>query len=124
MFHSSPKTDAACRPWSAAGDVRDYEHARGRGGNLAGRSLSAAWTAERFLPELCCLKYFDPLGEVLAREIPAFTELLAHKYDVRGALAADAVDAAAADRRRGHGGHRRRQDVLGPAGRLGWRACR
>jgi glycosyltransferase involved in cell wall biosynthesis len=37
----------------------------------------------QFLPELCCLKYFDPLGEVLAQEIPAFTELLAHKYDVR-----------------------------------------
>ncbi len=37
---------------------------------------------ERFLPELCCLKYFGPLGEVLAREIPAFTGLLAHKYDV------------------------------------------
>jgi len=37
----------------------------------------------RFLPELCCLKYFDPLGEVLAQEIPAFTELLAHKYDLR-----------------------------------------
>ena len=37
---------------------------------------------ERFLPELCCLKHFDPLGEVLAREIPAFTGLLAHKYDV------------------------------------------
>jgi glycosyltransferase involved in cell wall biosynthesis len=37
----------------------------------------------RFLPELCCLKYFDPLGEVLAQEVPAFTELLAHKYDVR-----------------------------------------
>jgi len=36
----------------------------------------------RFLPELCCLKYFGPLGEVLAREIPAFTGLLAHKYDV------------------------------------------
>ena len=35
----------------------------------------------RFLPELCCLKYFDPLGEVLAEEIPAFTGLLAHKYD-------------------------------------------
>ena len=37
----------------------------------------------RFLPELCCLKYLDPLGEVLAREIPAFTGLLAHKYDFR-----------------------------------------
>jgi len=36
---------------------------------------------ERFSPELCCLKYLDPLGEVLAREIPAFTGLLAHKYD-------------------------------------------
>jgi glycosyltransferase involved in cell wall biosynthesis len=37
----------------------------------------------RFLPELCCLKYFDPLGEVLAEEIPAFTGLLSHKYDFR-----------------------------------------
>jgi glycosyltransferase involved in cell wall biosynthesis len=36
---------------------------------------------ERFSPELCCLKYLDPLGEVLAREIPAFTGLLTHKYD-------------------------------------------
>jgi glycosyltransferase involved in cell wall biosynthesis len=35
----------------------------------------------RFLPELCCLKRLDPLGEVLAGEIPAFTGLLAHKYD-------------------------------------------
>jgi glycosyltransferase involved in cell wall biosynthesis len=35
----------------------------------------------RFVPELCCLKYFGPLGEVLAREIPAFTGLLAQKYD-------------------------------------------
>ena len=31
----------------------------------------------RFLPELCCLKDLDPLGEVLAEEIPAFTGLLA-----------------------------------------------
>jgi len=37
----------------------------------------------RFLPELCCLKYFDPLGEVLAEEIPAFERLLSHKYDFR-----------------------------------------
>ena len=37
---------------------------------------------ERFRPELCCLKRFDPLGEVLAQEIPAFTGLLAHKYDL------------------------------------------
>ena len=36
---------------------------------------------EHFQPELCCLKYFDPLGDLLAREIPAFTSLLAHKYD-------------------------------------------
>jgi glycosyltransferase involved in cell wall biosynthesis len=38
---------------------------------------------ERFAPELCCLKRFGPLGEVLAREIPAFTGLLVHKYDFR-----------------------------------------
>jgi glycosyltransferase involved in cell wall biosynthesis len=36
----------------------------------------------RFAPELCCLKHFGPLGEVLAGEIPAFTGLLAHKYDL------------------------------------------
>jgi glycosyltransferase involved in cell wall biosynthesis len=36
---------------------------------------------ERFLPELCCLKRLDPLGEVVAKEIPTFTGLLAHKYD-------------------------------------------
>lgn len=36
----------------------------------------------RFAPELCCLKYLGPLGETLAREIPAFTGLLAHKYDL------------------------------------------
>jgi len=35
----------------------------------------------RFAPELCCLKYLGPLGEVLAEEIPAFTGLLAQKYD-------------------------------------------
>ncbi len=35
----------------------------------------------RFQPELCCLKLFGPLGEVLAGEVPAFTGLLAHKYD-------------------------------------------
>ncbi|NUQ61906.1 MAG: glycosyltransferase [Pirellulales bacterium] len=37
----------------------------------------------RFLPELCCLKYLGPLGEILAAEIPAHTGLLAHKYDFR-----------------------------------------
>ncbi len=36
----------------------------------------------RFAPELCCLKYFGPLGDLLAKEIPAHTGLLAHKYDV------------------------------------------
>lgn len=36
-----------------------------------------------FLPELCCLKYFGPLGETLAQEIPAFTGLLKDKYDLR-----------------------------------------
>jgi len=35
----------------------------------------------RFLPELCCLKQFGPLGEVLAQQIPAFTGLLSNKYD-------------------------------------------
>lgn len=35
----------------------------------------------RFTPELCCLKYFGPLGEVLAEEIPAHTGLLANKWD-------------------------------------------
>jgi glycosyltransferase involved in cell wall biosynthesis len=36
----------------------------------------------RFATELCCLKRLDPLGELLAREAPAFTGLLANKYDV------------------------------------------
>ena len=36
-----------------------------------------------FLPELCCLKELGPLGEVLAREIPAFDHLLTHKTDLR-----------------------------------------
>lgn len=35
----------------------------------------------RFQPELCCLKHFGPLGEVLANEVPAFTGLLSQKYD-------------------------------------------
>jgi glycosyltransferase involved in cell wall biosynthesis len=37
----------------------------------------------RGLPELCCLKYFDTLGESLSQEIPAFTGLISNKYDVR-----------------------------------------
>jgi glycosyltransferase involved in cell wall biosynthesis len=36
---------------------------------------------DRFTPELCCLKRLDPLGEVLAAEIPAFTGLLRNKFD-------------------------------------------
>ncbi len=43
--------------------------------------LARRMDRRRFLPELCCLKHFDPLGEVLAHEIPAYTGLLAHKYD-------------------------------------------
>lgn len=34
-------------------------------------------------PELCCLKYRGPLGELLAKEIPTFSGLLKHKYDLR-----------------------------------------
>jgi glycosyltransferase involved in cell wall biosynthesis len=37
----------------------------------------------RFEPELCCLKEFGPLGEVLAQEIPAFEKLLRYKTDWR-----------------------------------------
>ncbi len=36
----------------------------------------------RFLPELCCLKDLGPLGEALAREIPAHHGLLRRKTDV------------------------------------------
>ena len=36
---------------------------------------------ERFAPELCCLKRFEPLGEELSREVPSFTGLLSQKYD-------------------------------------------
>ena len=36
----------------------------------------------RFAPELCCLKEFGPLGEILAQEVPAFEKLIGGKYDV------------------------------------------
>jgi glycosyltransferase involved in cell wall biosynthesis len=36
---------------------------------------------KRFQPELCCLKRLDQLGETLANEVPAFTGLIACKYD-------------------------------------------
>lgn len=45
--------------------------------------LTRRMNRDRFLPELCCLKYFDTLGEALAKDVPAFTGLLAHKYDFR-----------------------------------------
>jgi glycosyltransferase involved in cell wall biosynthesis len=35
----------------------------------------------RLSPELCCLKYLGPLGEVLQPEVPTFSGLLAGKYD-------------------------------------------
>ena len=37
----------------------------------------------RILPEVCCLKYPGPLGEVIAREVPMHSHLLAGKYDLR-----------------------------------------
>ena len=37
----------------------------------------------QFLPELCCLKELGPLGEELAEEIPAFSDMLSHKTDLR-----------------------------------------
>ena len=33
-------------------------------------------------PEIACLKELGPLGEVLAKEIPVFSHLIRHKYDV------------------------------------------
>jgi len=36
---------------------------------------------ERFVPLLCCFKELGPLGEVLATEIPAFEQMIKHKYD-------------------------------------------
>jgi glycosyltransferase involved in cell wall biosynthesis len=38
---------------------------------------------ERFSPEVCCLKFPGPLGDVLAREVPLHSRLLAGKYDLR-----------------------------------------
>src|SRR5690348_13602908 len=36
----------------------------------------------RFAPELCCLKEEGPLGEVLAEEIPVFSNQIHGKYDL------------------------------------------
>src|ERR1700676_87027 len=38
---------------------------------------------ERFAPEICCLKERGELGELLAAEVPVFSNLLRGKYDVR-----------------------------------------
>lgn len=38
---------------------------------------------DRIEPELCCLKELGPLGATLAREVPAYSNLIAHKFDVR-----------------------------------------
>ena len=37
---------------------------------------------DHFRPELCCLKHLGPLGEQLAMEIPTFSRLIRHKYDL------------------------------------------
>ena len=78
----------------------------------------------RFQPELCCLKQFGPLGEVLASEIPAFEGLLSNKYDV-------GVFGRLTRLLRGTGPHRcggdhqhgGRPDVLGTPGRLASRSA-
>lgn len=38
---------------------------------------------QRFRPEVCCLKQPGPLGEVLRAELPLWSHMLAHKYDLR-----------------------------------------
>jgi glycosyltransferase involved in cell wall biosynthesis len=38
---------------------------------------------ERFAPEICCLKERGELGELLAAEVPVFSNLLGGKYDLR-----------------------------------------
>lgn len=38
---------------------------------------------DRILPEICCLKKKDVLGEILAQEIPVHSELLTSKFDLR-----------------------------------------
>lgn len=38
---------------------------------------------ERFAPEICCLKEKGALGEMLADELPVFSDLLGSKYDLR-----------------------------------------
>lgn len=38
---------------------------------------------DRFIPEVCCLKYPGPLGEVISKEVAFFSHLLRHKYDLK-----------------------------------------
>jgi glycosyltransferase involved in cell wall biosynthesis len=38
---------------------------------------------DRFSPEVCCLKEFGPLGEMLAQEVPGHEHLLRGKFDLR-----------------------------------------
>jgi hypothetical protein len=38
---------------------------------------------EQFAPEICCLKEKGALGEMLADEVPVFSDLLRSKYDLR-----------------------------------------
>ncbi|MBN2022267.1 MAG: glycosyltransferase [Pirellulales bacterium] len=37
---------------------------------------------QRFAPELCCLKFRGPLGDALVGEVPVWSGLLLHKFDV------------------------------------------
>ena len=38
---------------------------------------------DRFIPEVCCLKFPGPLGEVIGEEVALFSHLLRGKYDLR-----------------------------------------
>ena len=39
--------------------------------------------ADRFSPEICCLKEAGPLGEQLSAEVPVHANLLSHRLDLR-----------------------------------------
>ena len=113
FFRRKPLADLHDRGPSA-GDVRHHEHARGRGGNAAGRTRpplgSFAVPAGTLLSQGP-----GPLGRDLAWEIPAHHGLLTPQDRRERALAFGGADAAAADRRGRHR-RRRRQDVLGTPG--------
>ncbi len=55
----------------------------------------------QFLPELCCLKDLGPLGDELAEEVPAFSNLLAQDRH-SGLVPAYETHALATHRRRNH----------------------